>query len=104
MPGGAVRTVHRDGRWLNEVEGQARPIDDVFERKEDAVLAGRDIARDLGVGHRVDPGDGREPVAAAEPVDGRESTDGEPVDGREPSDRRGPETEPGGRGSRPEPV
>lgn len=53
MPGGAVHTVHRDGRWLNEVEGQAQPIDDVFEREEDAVLAGREIARDLGVDHRV---------------------------------------------------
>lgn len=53
MPGGAVHTVHRDGRWLNEVEGQAQPIDDAFESKEDAVLAGRDIAQDLGVDHRI---------------------------------------------------
>ena len=58
MPGGAVHTVHRDGRWLNEVEGQARPIDDAFECKEDAVLAGREIARDLGVDHRVHHLDG----------------------------------------------
>ena len=37
-----VHTVHKDGLWINEVEGE--PVDGGFLRKEDAVHAGRDAA------------------------------------------------------------
>ena len=38
----SVHTVHKDGLWINEVQGE--PVDGGFLRKEDAVGAGRDAA------------------------------------------------------------
>jgi hypothetical protein len=37
-----VHTVHKDGLWINEVQGE--PVDGGFLRKQDAVSAGRDAA------------------------------------------------------------
>jgi hypothetical protein len=59
MPGGAVHTVHRDGRWVNEIEGQAGTVGEPFDRKADAVAAGRDVAQDLGVEHMIHNLDGQ---------------------------------------------
>jgi hypothetical protein len=51
-----VHTVHKDGLWINEVDGE--PVDGGFLRKEDAVTAGRDAARARGAEHRVHEPDG----------------------------------------------
>ena len=59
MPGGAVHTVHKDGRWVNEVEGQTRPTGDGFDHKDQAVQAGRDLARELKVEHMIHNLDGQ---------------------------------------------
>ena len=45
MAQGFVHTVHRDGRWVNSVEGDQAPLPDSFDTKEDAVEAGRAEAR-----------------------------------------------------------
>lgn len=59
MPGGAVHTVHRDGSWINEVEGQHTALGDSYPRKEDAVRAGRDEAMTRHVEHMIHNLDGR---------------------------------------------
>lgn len=58
MPGGAVHTVHKDGKWFNEVEGQS-PTGGAHDRKDDAVQAGRELARDRQVEHVIHGTDGR---------------------------------------------
>lgn len=47
-----VRTVPRDGAWLNEVLGHA--VGGSYATLEEAVAAGREEARRRGVAHRVD--------------------------------------------------
>ena len=59
MPNGDVHTVHRDGTWLNEVEGSRTPLDGTFDRKDDAVAAGRKDADARGVEHTIHGLDGR---------------------------------------------
>ena len=52
----SVHTVHKDGLWINEVQGE--PVDGGFLRKEDAVRAGRDAAIARGAEHSVHNLDG----------------------------------------------
>ncbi|MFC8192744.1 DUF2188 domain-containing protein [Cellulomonas sp. NPDC057328] len=59
MPGGAVHTVHKDGKWCNEVEGQSSTLGGAYDTREQAVDAGRDAARDLQVEHVIHGLDGR---------------------------------------------
>lgn len=47
-----VHTVHRDGVWINEVDGE--PVDGGFLRREDAEEAGRAAADARGSRHVVD--------------------------------------------------
>ena len=47
-----VRTVPRDGAWVNEVGGHV--VGGSFAVLDDAVAAGREEARQRGVEHRVD--------------------------------------------------
>ena len=51
-----VHTVHKDGLWINEVDGE--PVDGGFLRKEDAVRAGRDAAIARGAEHAIHHLDG----------------------------------------------
>lgn len=59
MPHGDVHTVHRDGKWLNEVEGSQAPLDGTFDRKDEAVAAGRKDADARGVEHVIHGLDGQ---------------------------------------------
>ncbi|GEK20902.1 DUF2188 domain-containing protein [Cellulomonas xylanilytica] len=52
----SVHTVHKDGMWINEVQGE--PVDGGFLRKEDAVRAGRDAALARGAEHAIHNLDG----------------------------------------------
>jgi hypothetical protein len=51
-----VHTVHKDGLWINEVQGE--PVDGGFLRKEDAVRAGREAAVARGAEHSIHDLDG----------------------------------------------
>jgi len=53
---GSVHTVHKDGMWINEVQGE--PVDGGFLRKEDAVRAGREAAIARRAEHSVHNLDG----------------------------------------------
>ena len=52
MSAGDVHTVHRDDAWINEIEGQAQEAGG-FSSKEDAVKAGRGLAKRLEVEHVI---------------------------------------------------
>jgi hypothetical protein len=52
MQNGCVRTVHRDGRWTVAIDGHTRDIV-TYSTKEDALSAGRVVAKGLGVEHLV---------------------------------------------------
>ncbi|QAY58750.1 DUF2188 domain-containing protein [Microbacterium protaetiae] len=52
MTEGDIETFHEDGVWRNRIEGH-QVLDDRFERKSDAVEAGRDLAQVLRVEHIV---------------------------------------------------
>ena len=58
MAEGFVHTVHRDGRWMNSIEGDQAPLPDSFETKEDAVEAGRAEARRRQTEHVIHNEDG----------------------------------------------
>ncbi len=51
MTGNGVHTVPAEGRWANEVDG--RRIGSLFDRKGDAVAAGRDLAIRAGLEHHI---------------------------------------------------
>jgi hypothetical protein len=52
VPDEDVHTVPRDGAWVNEVLGLV--VDGSFATQEEAAAAGREVARQRGVGHRID--------------------------------------------------
>jgi hypothetical protein len=58
-PAAPFTPVHRDGRWINEIEGQHAPVGDGYDRKEDAVRAGRDAAMTRRVEHMIHNLNGR---------------------------------------------
>ena len=58
MARGWVHTVHRDGQWLNEVEGEGA-IRGKFARKTEAVQAGRERARKGKTEHVIHNRDGK---------------------------------------------
>lgn len=57
MPTGGVETVYVDGSWTNEIQGEG-PTENLYETKERAVEAGRDLARRLRVEHIIKNQDG----------------------------------------------
>ncbi len=57
MAQGDIHTVHRDGRWFNEVEGGSRASNSA-DSKVDAQAQGRSMAVDRGVEHLVHNLDG----------------------------------------------
>lgn len=52
MPAGDIETFHSDGSWRNRVEG-GQTFPDTHDKKDDAVEAGRDLARDAKVEHII---------------------------------------------------
>lgn len=56
MVGGGVHTVPDGERWVNEIDG--RRVDAGFDRKVDAVAAGRAVALRSGLEHHVHDADG----------------------------------------------
>ena len=58
MAEGFVHTVHRDGRWMNSIEGDQTPLPDSFETKEDAIEEGRAEARRRRTEHVTHDEDG----------------------------------------------
>jgi len=58
MPHGDVETYHSDGTWRNRIEGQ-QELPGEYARKQEAVEAGRDHARELRVEHIVRDLDGQ---------------------------------------------
>lgn len=57
MPRGDVDTLHNDGKWHNVIEGTDQ-VSEPFDSREEAVAEGREMARDLEVGHVVKNLDG----------------------------------------------
>jgi hypothetical protein len=57
MANGDIHTVHRGGKWLNEVEGGKRASNSA-DTKAKAVAAGRQMARDRRVEHLIHKLDG----------------------------------------------
>ena len=57
MADGDVHTVHKDGSWTNTIEGGSSPSR-TFDTKDDAVTAGRDLARKAGAEHLIHREDG----------------------------------------------
>jgi hypothetical protein len=57
MAKGDIHTVHRDGRWFNEVEGGERASNSASTKAE-AVATGRQMARDRRVEHLIHNLDG----------------------------------------------
>lgn len=58
MPQGDVETYHFEGAWRNRIEA-LEDIPEVYDRKEDAVAVGRDLARERKVEHIIRNLDGR---------------------------------------------
>jgi hypothetical protein len=58
MAKGDVHTVHRDGRWFNEVEGGSRASNSA-DTKAEAQANGRDMARRRKVEHLIHDKNGR---------------------------------------------
>jgi hypothetical protein len=57
MAEGFIHTVHRDGKWVNEVEGGQR-ASSTHDTKDEAVTAGRDLARNQTTEHVIHNMDG----------------------------------------------
>ena len=57
MAKGDIHTVHRDSRWLNEVEGGKRASNSA-DTKAAAQATGREMAVDRGVEHLIHNKDG----------------------------------------------
>ena len=57
MPKGDVETFHQDGKWRNKVEGDDG-VESTHDTKEEAVSAGRDMARSRKVEHIIRNMDG----------------------------------------------
>lgn len=58
MSTGDIHTVHRNGRWYNEVEGGKRASNSA-DTKAEAQKIGRDMSRDRGVEHVIHNKDGK---------------------------------------------
>ena len=58
MAEGFVHTVHKDGRWMNSVEGDKEPLPGSFDTKQDAVETGRAEARRRQTEHVIHDEDG----------------------------------------------
>lgn len=58
MAKGDIHTVHRDGKWFNEVEGGQRASNSA-PTKAEAQATGRDMARERGVEHVIHNLDGK---------------------------------------------
>jgi hypothetical protein len=58
MADGDVHTVHKDGTWTNTIEGTTGPSE-TFNTKEQAVAAGRELARASHVEHLIHREDGQ---------------------------------------------
>ena len=58
MAEGFVHTVHREGRWVNSVEGNQAPLPGSFETKDEAVEDGRAEARRRQTEHVIHNEDG----------------------------------------------
>ena len=58
MADGFVHTVHRDGQWINEVEGGER-ASSTHATKDEAVAAGRELARNRKTEHVIHNVDGK---------------------------------------------
>jgi hypothetical protein len=58
MPQGDIETVHHDGKWHNKVEGEAGSSATSHDTKDEAVRAGRDMARRAKVEHIIKKKDG----------------------------------------------
>ena len=58
MTKGDIHTVHRDGRWFNEVEGGKRASNSA-DTKTEAQAAGRERARKAKVEHHIHNLDGK---------------------------------------------
>jgi len=57
MADGDVHTVHKDGSWTNTVEGGSSPSQ-TYATKDEAVKAGRDLARRSSAEHLIHGADG----------------------------------------------
>ena len=57
MADGFIHTVHRDGKWVNEVEGGER-ASSTHDTKDAAVAAGRELARNRKTEHVIHNLDG----------------------------------------------
>lgn len=57
MPEGDVETYHVDGKWRNRIEGNQGFLEEFGSRGE-AILVGRDHARELQVEHIIRNADG----------------------------------------------
>jgi hypothetical protein len=58
MPRDDIETVHHDGKWHNKVQGNAGSKDTSHDTKEEAVRAGREMARQAQVEHIIKNKDG----------------------------------------------
>jgi hypothetical protein len=58
MAKGDIHTVHRDGKWFNEVEGGERASNS-GEKKAPVQATGRQMAIDRGVEHVIHNTDGK---------------------------------------------
>jgi hypothetical protein len=58
MPKGDVETFHQDGKWRNKVEGEDGS-ESAHDTKEEAISAGRDMARSRKVEHIIRNMDGK---------------------------------------------
>lgn len=59
MPKGDIETFHEDGFWHNRVEGESGTLGGKHITRADAVMAGRDAAKQRGVEHIVHNLNGR---------------------------------------------
>ena len=71
MAKGFVHTVNRDGRWVNEIEGDEGSTSDGYETKAAAVAAGREEAMRRTTEHVIHAKDGL--------IDERNSYGGDPA-------------------------
>ncbi len=57
MPTGDVETVYADNFWTNQIQGQG-PTGNLYQTKDRAIEAGRDLAKERGVEHIIKNRDG----------------------------------------------
>ena len=57
MPKGDVETVYVDNTWTNQIEGEG-PTQELFQTKDRAVAAGRELAKERKAEHIIKNQDG----------------------------------------------